>query len=414
MKPLRIAILGAGPVGVEAALYAQELGHDVFVLEKGRIGENLARWGHVTLFSPFAMNRTSLGLAALEAAGIGEVPAEGEALSGFDHLRRYLLPLARLPRLAERIREGHRVVTVGKEGLLKGEKIADSARLEAPFRILVETAAGEEIFHADRVIDTTGTYGNPRRLGTGGIPAPGERAAAEIISYDLDDPRERDRGRYAGRRTLLVGGGLSAATSALAWRDLAREDPGASLLWVTRTEADLPYTPIPGDPLERRANLIQEANRIAAAGAAGIRHLAHRRVDSLRRDNGSWRVRLLGPAGTEEHRVDRILANVGYRPDESLYAELQIHSCYASSGPMKLAAALLGSAAGSDCLSQPATPSEALQNPEPGFFILGAKSYGRNSTFLLRNGFDQIRGAFQLIEARPDLDLYAERTGASA
>jgi thioredoxin reductase len=413
VKALRIAILGAGPVGIEAALYAQALGHDVVVLEKGRVGENLARWGHVTLFSPFGMNHTSLGIEALKAGGSNGVPGEQEALTGWEHLQRYLLPLSRLPRLRDCIREGHRVVTVGKEGLLKGEKIAESSRLDTPFRILVESASGEEVFHADRVIDATGTYGNPRRLGAGGIPAPGERAASEIISYDLDDPLKRDRARYAGRRTLLVGAGLSAATSAVAWRDLTSQDSATNLLWVTRTDAEVPYAPVAGDPLERRAALVKEANRIAASGAPGIHHLPHRRIDSLRRENGGWRVRLLGPEGTEDHPVDRVLANVGYRPDESLYAELQIHTCYASSGPMKLAAALLG-AGGSDCLSQPSTPSEALQNPEPGFFILGAKSYGRNSAFLLRTGFDQIRSAFQLLSGRPDLDLYARRPGAPA
>ncbi len=40
--------------------------------------------------------------------------------------------------------------------------------------------------------------------------------------------------------------------------------------------------------------------------------------------------------------VDRVIANVGYTPDTSLYRELQVHECYASLGPMKLAAALLG------------------------------------------------------------------------
>jgi hypothetical protein len=56
---------------------------------------------------------------------------------------------------------------------------------------------------------------------------------------------------------------------------------------------------------------------------------------------------------------------------------------------MNLAAALLGSASG-DCLAQPAASADVLANPEPGFYILGAKSYGRNSNFLIRTGHRQI------------------------
>ena len=33
-------------------------------------------------------------------------------------------------------------------------------------------------------------------------------------------------------------------------------------------------------------------------------------------------------------------------------------------------------------------------NPEPGFFILGAKSYGRNSQFLLSIGWQQVDDVF--------------------
>ena len=46
------------------------------------------------------------------------------------------------------------------------------------------------------------------------------------------------------------------------------------------------------------------------------------------------------------------------------------------------------------------------KNPEPAFFILGAKSYGRNSAFLLQIGHAQIRSVFQLLQTQPDLDLY--------
>ena len=99
---------------------------------------------------------------------------------------------------------------------------------------------------------------------------------------------------------------------------------------------------------------------------------------------------------SEQLSVDRIIANVGYRPDRRLWEELQVHECYASQGPMKLAAALLGEAS-ADCLSQSGHGAETLRNPELGLFILGSKSYGRDSRFLIRIGLEQIRDVFSLI-----------------
>ena len=193
----------------------------------------------------------------------------------------------------------------------------------------------------------------------------------------------------------------------IAFRRLAQENHATSLLWVTRTTADRPYKTLQNDPLSGRAALVAEANRIASAGAGGIHRLPGREVESIRSiEDGSLEVRLRGGEGVESHRVDRILANVGYQPDRSLYAELQVHECYASSGPMKLAATLL-SQANADCLAQGGHGAETLLNPEPGFFILGSKSYGRNSSFLLHAGFEQVRDAFRLIQDLPELDLYA-------
>ena len=48
----RILVVGAGPIGIEAALRGAQLEHEVDVLEAGRIGENLRSWGHVRMFSP--------------------------------------------------------------------------------------------------------------------------------------------------------------------------------------------------------------------------------------------------------------------------------------------------------------------------------------------------------------------------
>ena len=38
-------------------------------------------------------------------------------------------------------------------------------------------------------------------------------------------------------------------------------------------------------------------------------------------------------------------------------------------------------------------------NPERDFFVLGAKSYGRNSAFLLKLGFEQVASVLELLEA---------------
>ena len=56
---------------------------------------------------------------------------------------------------------------------------------------------------------------------------------------------------------------------------------------------------------------------------------------------------------------------------------------------MKLAATLLGGSG--DCLSQVSAGADALKSPEPNFFILGSKSYGRNSAFLLKIGYHQVQ-----------------------
>jgi hypothetical protein len=47
-----------------------------------------------------------------------------------------------------------------------------------------------------------------------------------------------------------------------------------------------------------------------------------------------------------------------------------------------------------------------LLNPEPNYYVLGAKSYGRNSKFLIQRGLEQIRDLFGIIGGRAELDLY--------
>ena len=100
--------------------------------------------------------------------------------------------------------------------------------------------------------------------------------------------------------------------------------------------------------------------------------------------------------------VDRIVANPGYRPNPEPFSELQIHRCYATEGPIKLAAHLLGQTSG-DCLQQTGGGPELLRNPEPNFYIIGAASYGRDSRFLMQVGLRQVDELFTMFETNKEL-----------
>jgi cation diffusion facilitator CzcD-associated flavoprotein CzcO len=388
----RIAILGAGPIGLEAALAAHECGYEFTVYEAGEgPGANVRDWGHVRLFTPWDMNVSERMRRVLPDAPTGSALPTGTELA-----EQLIEPLAALPAIAPRIRVGARVDAVAREGLLKHEEIASPERSARRFRLLVSDAAGHEtVEHADAVIDCTGTYGNPNSLGDGGIPAPGERALGDRIERRL--PRFDDEPRAWARGTiLLTGAGHSAQTAARALAELAREAPETRVIWAIRSN-DPTWGAVDGDPLPERARLTGVASELAHGASDAIEPRLGYVTEALAPREGRIAVTLRNHSA-EEVTVDRVLALNGGVGDYSIYRQLQVHECYATSAPMKLSAALLGAAAG-DCLEQQSHGPETLTNPEPGFFILGAKSYGRNSQFLMRIGWEQVSDVFGLIGA---------------
>ncbi len=159
--------------------------------------------------------------------------------------------------------------------------------------------------------------------------------------------------------------------------------------------------------MKERDRLAVRANNLAARGDANIEFHPNSQVRLIEAKGGDAGFRVSAVCNGKDRAwdVERIIANVGYSPDGSIYRELQVHECYASLAPMGVATALLKQGSG-DCLNFTAAGPAALKTPEPNFFILGAKSYGRNSHFLLKAGFEQVRDVFALIAGKPDLDLY--------
>jgi len=209
----RMAILGAGPIGLDAALAGVDAGWEVTVYEAApTVAANVRAWGHVRLFTPWSMNVSDRMLAHLARVGV-DVPA-GEAPTGHEFADRVLDPVAAA--LGEVVRTGVRVLGVTRAGLLKHEAIGVAARADGPFRLLLSDGDEEWSETSDLVIDTTGSHGAANPLGDGGLPAAGEARHAERITRTVPDLAE-DRS-WAGRTTLLVGAGKSAQTAA---RDLA-------------------------------------------------------------------------------------------------------------------------------------------------------------------------------------------------
>jgi hypothetical protein len=407
-----VAILGAGPTGLEAALAAAERGLPFTLYEAApEAAGHVRAWGHVRLFTPWDLNVSPRMARHLEAAG-REVPQGASCPTGHELADRLLAPVAALPAVAAGLRTGTRVRAVARQGLLKHQEIATPERGRRPFRLLLADETGREwTERADMVIDATGTYGQPNSLGDGGIPAPGESAlggpGAEEIRRHLPD-FAREAGAWANRTILLAGAGHSAQTAVRALAELAREAPGTRVIWALRN-AEPAWGAHEGDPLPERAALAAAAAELAAGASPAVEARRGVAVERVCRLEGGLQVvfrngadNLDGPSQPSEPgepiAVDRVLALTGYVGDAGLYRQLQVHECYATCGPMKLSAALLG-AAGGDCLTQTSHGADTLRNPEPGFFLLGIKSYGRNNTFLMRVGWQQVDEVFGLLAA---------------
>ena len=205
-----LLIVGAGPIGLAAAAQASSRGLPTVVMEAGPVvGSSVLEWGHVRLFSAWRELVDPAAEALLLPTGWRR-PDPDSYPTGREWVEDYLAPLASAlvaTGLVD-IQVGHRVVGVARQGR---DRLVDSGRDEAAFTVLVEDHRGTTRVAASAVIDASGTWTGPNPLGADGLPALGEPAAADRITYgipDFDDPVVRTR--YAGKRVAVAGRGASA------------------------------------------------------------------------------------------------------------------------------------------------------------------------------------------------------------
>jgi thioredoxin reductase len=375
----RLAIIGAGPTGLAAALMAVRRGHDVTVLEAGRVGSGLTRWGSTRLFSPLRMNLPAEASALLPLSP----EQEDRLLTGSEMVDRVLTPLAAAPPLANRVREGHRVRAVGRSGMTRQDYAGHPLRQERPFRLLVESSAGESWIEADVVLDASGSTARGTYTGPGGLPARGEESVAAALLRDLGALEVR-LSELAGERVLLLGHGHSAATALLLLESLAEQGRPARVTWAVRSAQRRPCLEIAEDPLPERRRVVERANALAASPPEWLAVERKTTAEAYGAMMGGLVARL---SNGEEASYRAVVAMTGWRPDLSFLSELALEISPSTEGSARLSRALSGV---TDCLSVPRVAARDLASGEPGFFLVGAKSYGRSRSFLLRDGYAQL------------------------
>lgn len=189
MPPLpnyEVAIIGAGPIGIELAVCLKLAGVAYLQLDAGQIGHTLTWWPRNTSFFS-----TSERLAI---AGVPIANNHQQRTTGEEYLA-YLRAVVEQFDLA----------------INSYEPVTGLTRDEAGFTLTTAPLAGERSYRARRVVLAIGDMHFPLHLGIPGEELP-------HVSHYFRDPHD-----YFRRRLLIVGGKNSAVEAALrCWRAGAR------------------------------------------------------------------------------------------------------------------------------------------------------------------------------------------------
>ncbi len=386
-RELPVAVIGAGPVGLAATAHLITRGVPVKLYEAGGgAAAHVRSWGHVRLFSPWRFNIDHSAASILREHGWQEPPADALP-TGHDLFAAYLQPLSQTPAISAALETSARIRSVSRQGI---DKVVSRDRGAHPFTLAVEDRAGViRIDLARAVIDASGTWQTPNPMGAAGIPAIGEATVKGRIAYGIPDLLGADRSAYAGQRVLVVGGGHSAANVLLDLGRLAERDRGLRITWAVRSSS---LARVLGgaadDKLPARGKLgsdlmqLVDGGRLTLALGFSTERIYEHAEGLMVAGRNAVGAQTLGP-------VDRIIVATGQRPDLQMTRELRLDLDPWLESPRALGPMIDPNL--HSCGTVPPHGHRELSHPEPGYYAVGVKSYGRAPTFLMATGYEQVR-----------------------
>ncbi|MFF3497054.1 FAD-dependent oxidoreductase [Streptomyces sp. NPDC002795] len=396
-EDLPVVVIGAGPIGLAAAAHLVDRGIQPLVLEAGpTAGATVREWAHVRLFSTWGEVVDPAAEKLLAPTGWTR-PDPDTYPSGGDWANDYLQPLA--DALGDKIRTGATVTGVSRSGR---DRVVDADRAAQPFVVHITHADGrEERVFARAVIDASGTWTTPSPAGGSGLPALGEKAASDHITYrvpDLNTPSVR--ARYVGRRTAIIGSGASAFTALAHLADLAKSEDGADTkgVWILRRGiSGSTFGGGEADELPARGALGLAAKAAVDEGHADA--VTGFRTEAVER-TAEGRLVLIAEDGRRLDPVDEIIVLTGFRPDLSFLSELRLNLDERLQAPVELAPLIDPNQ--HSCGTVYPHGHRELSHPEQGVYLVGMKSYGRAPTFLAMTGYEQVRSVVAALAGDTD------------
>nr|WP_203014950.1 MULTISPECIES: hypothetical protein [unclassified Frankia] len=260
------------------------------------------------------------------------------------------------------------------------------------------------------MIDASGTWRQPNPAGADGLPAFGEREAADAGVLSYLPPTPVQVAALAGGHVVVVGSGHSAMSAIIDLAAVVRTVPGTRISWVLRRGAV-------GDAFGGGA-----ADALPARGALGIR--SRQAVDDglvdlvtgfrvERMDLRDGQVVLVSQDCRKLPPADQVVAVTGFRPDLSFLSEMRLDLDPILQAPVRLAPEIDPNL--HSCGTVMPHGARELAHPEVGLYLVGMKSYGRAPTFLAMTGYEQVRSVVAALdgdhEAAARVELMLPNTG---
>lgn len=384
-SPATILVIGGGPVGIEAAIYARFLGYYVSIFESRRVAHRMLDWHDRPLSLPVSQVTTSLGHAAIAAQNPAyHRPDPDRMFTGRQYAEEYLLPLAKTDLLFDDIHFLSPVVDVSRIRTHRRDEISAQERCNDEFRVVVQGQhRGPWTARGDCILDCRGCAIESVGIGPGGGVAIGERELETDFLRHAPGDRKYEAKHFVGKRLGLVGEDAMACQCVEDWMTHFSADSDTRLVWMVR--------PIEDTASERAIALRTRIESMSLRNVLCIQTLG---VESIaRKENGSYCWKLLKQDdSTVELETDLAMRRTGYRY-RSLGIELYAHAdaWVRPDGSV---------------ISDPAAEVPRFVTAEPGYYALRASPIEDGVGAGLPRAFEEIRNVFAMLGGRDDLDLY--------